>query len=149
MASLCARITPALAPMEPFSAKSIRRNKFLLGTHLLHHGSRETIVDKTPCLRAYAPSGIRTRELQIASREHEPLHHSAPTVMFPWFILVQSTRVPNVVNPVTCIFSLVWSCTYWCFWSQYNFKRLRFIPYHRHWEHVGPLQLVCLKWQHC
>ena len=40
MASLCARgiITPALALMQPFSAKSIRRNKFLLGTHLLHLG---------------------------------------------------------------------------------------------------------------
>ena len=40
MASLCARgiITPALALMQPFSANSIRRNKFLLGTHLLHLG---------------------------------------------------------------------------------------------------------------
>ena len=37
MASLCARgiNTPALALMQPFSAKSIQRNKFLLGTHLL------------------------------------------------------------------------------------------------------------------
>ena len=36
MASLCARgiITPALALMQPFSAKSIRRNKFLLGIDL-------------------------------------------------------------------------------------------------------------------
>ena len=82
MVSLCARgsITPALALMQPFSAKSIRRNKFLLGTHLLQTGSREKIVDKMPCLRAYAPSGIRTPDLLIASREYiyEPLHHSAP-----------------------------------------------------------------------
>ena len=35
-------------------------------------------MDKMPCLRAYAPSGIRTPYLLIASREHEPLHHSAP-----------------------------------------------------------------------
>ena len=35
MASLCARgiITPALALMQPFSAKSIRRNKFLNISH--------------------------------------------------------------------------------------------------------------------
>ena len=40
MASLCARciIPPALAPMQPFSAKSIRRNKFLPGTNLLRLG---------------------------------------------------------------------------------------------------------------
>ena len=31
-----------------------------------------------PCLRAYAPSGIRTHDPLITSREHEPLHHSAP-----------------------------------------------------------------------
>ena len=63
----------ALALMQPFSAKSIRRNKFLLGTHLLHTpGSRETIVDKMPCLGAYAPSGIRTHDPLITSREHEP-----------------------------------------------------------------------------
>ena len=33
-------ITPALALMQPiaYSAKNIRRNKFLLGTHLLHLG---------------------------------------------------------------------------------------------------------------
>ena len=31
------------------------------------------------CLRAYAPSGIRTHDHLITSREHEPLHHSAPT----------------------------------------------------------------------
>ena len=31
-------------------------------------------MDKMLCLRAYAPSGIRTPDLLIASREHEPLH---------------------------------------------------------------------------
>ena len=42
-------------------------------------GSR---VDEMPCLRAYAPSGIPTHDLLIASRENEPLHHSAPTVSY-------------------------------------------------------------------
>ena len=79
MSSLCDRgiITPALAPMQPFSAKSIRRNKFLLGTHFLHLG-RESIADKMPCLGAYAPSGIRTDDPLITCREHETLNHSAP-----------------------------------------------------------------------
>ena len=47
-------------------------------THLLHLGrERPSIVDKMPCLRAHAPSGIRTHgpsDLQV--QEHEPLHHS-------------------------------------------------------------------------
>ena len=38
-------------------------------------GSRETIVNKVPCLGAHAPSGIRTQDPLITSREHEPLHH--------------------------------------------------------------------------
>ena len=43
--------------------------------------SRETIiVDKMPCLRAYAPSGNRTDDPLIMSREHEPIRYSAPTV---------------------------------------------------------------------
>ena len=65
MASLCAWgiSTPALALMQPFSAKSIRRNTFLLGTHLLHLGWERQCTDKMPCLRAYAPSGIRTPRL--------------------------------------------------------------------------------------
>ena len=48
MASLCARgiITPALALMQPFSAKSIRRKKFLLGTHLLHLGRERKLWTK-------------------------------------------------------------------------------------------------------
>ena len=51
MVSLCARgiNTPALALMQPFSAKSIWRNKFLLGTHLLHLG-RERQLLWTKCL---------------------------------------------------------------------------------------------------
>ena len=31
-----------------------------------------------PCLRVYATSGIRVHDPLITSREHEPLHHSAP-----------------------------------------------------------------------
>ena len=34
-----------------------------------------------PCLRAYAPGRIRTHKPLITSREHEPLHHSAPTFL--------------------------------------------------------------------
>ena len=36
----------ALALMQPFSAKSIRRNKFLLGTHLLHLGRERQLWTK-------------------------------------------------------------------------------------------------------
>ena len=85
MASPCARgiITPALALMQPFSAKSIRRNKFPFTTP----GSRETIVDKMPCLRAYAPSGIRTPTfwLQVESKNHyTPVfpHYSNTTLLY-------------------------------------------------------------------
>ena len=58
MASLCARgiITPALALIQPFSAKSIRRNKFLLGTHLLHLGRERQLGTK--CL---VYMGVRTK----------------------------------------------------------------------------------------
>ena len=41
----------------------------------------ETIVDKMPCLGAYAPSGIQTHDPLITSQEHEPLHHSAPQIL--------------------------------------------------------------------
>ena len=40
-----------------------------------------------PCLRAYAPSGIRTHDPLITSREHEPLHHSAPTYKINYHVL--------------------------------------------------------------
>ena len=42
-------------------------------------GSRETIVDKMPCLGAYALSATRTRDPLITSREHEPIYYSAST----------------------------------------------------------------------
>ena len=56
MASLCARgiITPALALMQPFSAKSIRRNKFLLGTHL------HLRVERDNCGQNALSKGVRT-----------------------------------------------------------------------------------------
>ena len=41
-------------------------------------------MDKMPCLRAYAPSGIRTHDPRITSREHDPLYHSAPTWCSSW-----------------------------------------------------------------
>ena len=31
-----------------------------------------------PCLGAYAPSGIQTHDLLMTSREHKPIHRSAP-----------------------------------------------------------------------
>ena len=37
-------------------------------------GSKETTVDKMPCPGAYPPSGIRTHDPLIMSREHEPLY---------------------------------------------------------------------------
>ena len=79
MASLCARgiITPALAIMQPYSAKNIRRNR----VPIYYTWVERDIVDKMPCLGAYAPSGIRTNEPLITSREHEPLNHSAPTII--------------------------------------------------------------------
>ena len=49
-------------------------------------GAREKIVGKMPRLgptcrgiHVYAPSGIRTHDPLIASREHKPLHRTAPT----------------------------------------------------------------------
>ena len=49
--------------------------KFLPGIHIYYtHGSRETFVNKIPCLGANATSGIRTHDPLITSREHEPLH---------------------------------------------------------------------------
>ena len=41
-------------------------------------GSGETIVDKMPCLGAYAPSGVRTHDPLITSREHKPIHTPQP-----------------------------------------------------------------------
>ena len=37
-------------------------------------------MDKIPCLRAYTPSGIRTHDPLIMSREHESIYYSAPTM---------------------------------------------------------------------
>ena len=42
-------------------------------------GLREIIVDKMPCLGAYALSETRTRDPLITSREHEPIYYSAST----------------------------------------------------------------------
>ena len=61
-------------------------------------GSRETIVDKIPCLRAYAPSGIRTPDLRIASREREPLHHSAHTNGIRQLTVVRGANPKRIVG---------------------------------------------------
>ena len=63
----CIIITTALAPAPgyPFTTP----------------GSWETIVDKTPCLGANAPSGIRILDPLITSREHKPLHYGAPKMI--------------------------------------------------------------------
>ena len=106
MASLCAQgiITPASALMQPFSAKSIRRNKFLLGTHLLHLGRERQLWTKLPCLRAYTPSGIRTPDLLIASREYEPLHHSVVRSAQIYSINLHSTGIVCIIR------SGLWEC---------------------------------------
>ena len=36
-------------------------------------GSREAILDKMPCLRAYAPNVIQIHDPLITSQEHESL----------------------------------------------------------------------------
>ena len=51
-------------------------------------GSRETIVDKMPCLGAYAQSGIWTHDPLITSREHKPLNHSANTFYTFWNLVI-------------------------------------------------------------
>ena len=50
-------ITPAMPGHHKDAQKNKTKNP--TGTHLLHRsGSRETIVDKMPCLRAYALGGL-------------------------------------------------------------------------------------------
>ena len=69
----CLRLMyPWFRPIMGAHHKHYVCNEWLPGTHLLHLGLRETIVDKMPCLRAYAPRGIRTHDHLITSREHEP-----------------------------------------------------------------------------
>ena len=43
---------PSFSSGTPSGAQCIWRKKFLSGSHLLHLGTRETIVDKMPCLGA-------------------------------------------------------------------------------------------------
>ena len=76
----CIIITPALAPTTLW--RTMHLKEYIPARYpFTTPGSRETIVDKMPCLRAYAQSGIRTHDPLITSREHKPLHHSAPTVV--------------------------------------------------------------------
>ena len=44
------------------------------------------------CLRAYALNGIRTHDPLIMSREHEPLHHSAPYIIQGYVQLYMSDK---------------------------------------------------------
>ena len=75
----CIIITPAIAPATLWRTVHLKEH-IPAGYPFTTPRSRETIVDKMPCLRAYAPSRIRTHHPLITSREHEPLHHSAPTL---------------------------------------------------------------------
>ena len=59
------------------------RNSCRVTIYYTFNRSRETIVDKMPCLGAYTPSGIRTCNPLITSQEREPLHHSAPIHIAP------------------------------------------------------------------
>ena len=70
-------ITPALAEATLWRTVHFKE-EFPAGYPFTTPGSRETIVDKTPCLGAYALSGIRTHDPLITIREHKSLHHSAP-----------------------------------------------------------------------
>ena len=69
---------PALAEL-PIGAQKHYKEWIPAGYPFTTPGSRETIADKMPCLRAYAPSGILTHDPLIMSREQEPLHYSAPS----------------------------------------------------------------------
>ena len=86
---VCIIVTPALALATLVAHSAFQgSNNFIPAWVCLvpftAPGSRETIVDKTPRLWVYAPSGIRTHDPLITSREHEPLHHSAPTNEAIW-----------------------------------------------------------------
>ena len=61
-------------PGNPVAHSRILKNKFLPGYPFTTPRLRKKIVDKMACIRAYAPSGIRTHDPLIISREHEPLH---------------------------------------------------------------------------
>ena len=86
--------------------KPYKEYKFLPGTHLLvTPGSRETIVDKMPCLRAYAPSGIRTHGPLITSREHEPLHYSIDNICY--CCLMETVHLVHLPHLIRCMHHVV------------------------------------------
>ena len=60
-----------------------------------------------PCLRAYAPSGIRTPTLWLESREREPLHHSICCIC--WYLLVLFTPMTVCVNLLLYVTLWSWS----------------------------------------
>ena len=68
-------ITPALTEL-PIGTQKHYKEWIPAGYPFTTPGSRETIVDKMPCLWAYSPSGIRTHDPLITSQEQEPLCHS-------------------------------------------------------------------------
>ena len=79
-------LLPRLYPSCLWVLISITRNNYIpAGYPFTTPGLRETIVDKMSCLRAYAPSGIRTHDPVITSREHEPLHHRKRRMIFFFF----------------------------------------------------------------
>ena len=61
-------------------------------------------MDKMLCLRAYAPSGIRTHDPLITSREHEPLHYSAPISDFDKFVNL-CVLYMYVLHVCACLFT--------------------------------------------
>ena len=70
-------------------------------------------MDKMPCLRAYAPSGIRTHGSLITSREHEPLHHSAPTMYVCLFVCL-FVSLGRCVCVCVCVCACVCVCVCVC-----------------------------------
>ena len=56
--------------------QGIAMNEFLPGTHLLYTWVERDNCGKLPCLMAYAPSGIRTYDPLITSREYYTHSHT-------------------------------------------------------------------------
>ena len=84
----CSIITLALAPGNLLAHSAIQGINSCPVYPITTPESRETIVDRMPCLGAYAPSGIQTHDSLITSQEHDPLLHSAPTLpLYPYNLI--------------------------------------------------------------
>ena len=113
-------------------------------------GLRETIVDKMPCLGAHALSGTRTRDPLITSREHEPIHHSAPTLNL--FKINEKCYFSVISWPILILFVL--SDRAWCGLQNFytEFWNSLFMQIQNQWEmlllchFLADLDSVCFIW---